>query len=102
MITRPPTSTLFPYTTLFRSPEAPAMTVRARKTDHDAIRSAPARLSPVEVAARAKRAFTLDPGEIAQDRKSTLLNSSHANISYAVFCLKKKREPILPCLSIRI
>jgi len=44
------------------------MTVRARKIDHDAIRSAPARPSPVELAARAKRAFTLDPGEIAHDR----------------------------------
>jgi DNA repair photolyase len=44
------------------------MTVRARKIDHDAVRSAPARLSPVEIAARAKRSFTLDPGEIAQDR----------------------------------
>jgi DNA repair photolyase len=44
------------------------MTVRARKIDHDAVRSAPARMSPVEIAARAKRSFTLDPGEIAQDR----------------------------------
>src|SRR4051794_1388297 len=44
------------------------MTVRARKTDHAVIRSAPARLSPVEIATRAKRSFRLDPGEIAEDR----------------------------------
>src|SRR5258707_7293468 len=72
MIRRPPRSTLFPYTTLFRSALArdPVM----------------ARLAAVALAALAAAALP------AQDRKSTRLNSSHANISYAVFCLKKKKK----------
>src|SRR2546429_4570318 len=71
MIRRPPRSTLFPYTTLFRS-------VRARLGDPDA-----------EIAGKTP-APTL--GELL-DRKSTRLNSSHGYISYAVFCLKKKKQP---------
>src|SRR5258707_7140849 len=68
MIRRPPRSTLFPYTTLFRS------------QTHDLIRH------PQEYG----ELFALAAAASQQDRKSTRLNSSHANISYAVFCLKKK------------
>src|SRR5438874_9664841 len=71
MIRRPPRSTLFPYTTLFRSPE----------------KVVAARALVGEVRRRAARALALDE----QDRKSTRLNSSHVEISYAVFCLKKKK-----------
>src|SRR2546430_6587169 len=85
MIRRPPRSTLFPYTTLFRSPvdergAAPALGSgdhvcggerESVRRDHDAA------TAPVEEA----------------DRKSTRLNSSHSQISYAVFCLKKKKLP---------
>src|SRR2546422_4408958 len=89
MIRRPPRSTLFPYTTLFRSlcegdairavalhgavPDAYAAEVRRRTVS---------RLDPVVAVARAART----------DRKSTRLNSSHGYISYAVFCLKKKKR----------
>src|SRR5258705_3620778 len=77
MIRRPPRSTLFPYTTLFRSPET-----------RTAVRSAAERLGfrPNDLAQSLlrKRSFT--------DRKSTRLNSSHLGISYAVFCLKKKNN----------
>src|SRR3712207_7683213 len=77
MIRRPPRSTLFPYTTLFRS-------LRQQRRRHR-------RLS------RADREARLPEGagchlHLAADRKSTRLNSSHANISYAVFCLKKKKQ----------
>src|SRR3712207_6936653 len=100
MIRRPPRSTLFPYTTLFRSPaEWPAEGT-----------------NPHEVAANRAGAYTrftvlsivrclLGYGDAeyvrnsaasnAQDRKSTRLNSSHANISYAVFCLKKKQHAVI-------
>src|SRR2546429_5174360 len=86
MIRRPPRSTLFPYTTLFRSvvgvdAGAGALTPRARDLDEDDIR----------VRAREPR-----PGRTrmssSSDRKSTRLNSSHGYISYAVFCLKKKKN----------
>src|SRR3712207_8733176 len=79
MIRRPPRSTLFPYTTLFRSQRGPARRARARPGDHAARRD-------LHVGRRG-----VDPGRRA-DRKSTRLNSSHANISYAVFCLKKKKN----------
>src|SRR5574338_1215113 len=67
MIRRPPRSTLFPYTTLFRSPQSP-----------QARRSWPGLGNPTPFA--------------LEDRKSTRLNSSHHGISYAVFCLKKKKQ----------
>src|SRR3989337_3512155 len=66
MIRRPPRSTLFPYTTLFRSPTRPSEPARVKRV----------RLDPVT----------------PQDRKSTRLNSSHGSISYAVFCLKQKKN----------
>src|SRR2546426_12428088 len=68
MIRRPPRSTLFPYTTLFRSPETSPATGRSREPTPCFRRSIP------------------------RDRKSTRLNSSHLVISYAVFCLKKKKD----------
>src|SRR3712207_8834352 len=83
MIRRPPRSTLFPYTTLFRSlPEAPR---RARQRPG----------GPVGHEGRGDRGGPVGPRDRlraheARDRESTRLNSSHANISYAVFCLKKK------------
>src|SRR3712207_7270824 len=76
MIRRPPRSTLFPYTTLFRSPF-----VRHAGGPRRAARRPP----------RPRDAADHGPRRQPQDRKSTRLNSSHANISYAVFCLKKKK-----------
>src|SRR5947209_14558802 len=70
MIRRPPRSTLFPYTTLFRARHSPV----APRAGLDG------------------RAAAARPPTRARDRKSTRLNSSHANISYAVFCLKKKKK----------
>src|SRR3712207_7582749 len=88
MIRRPPRSTLFPYTTLFRSRQR-----RGARDVRGAVRAA-RRAREVEAgvdeAAVAARLRTRAPLEEHQDRKSTRLNSSHANISYAVFCLKKK------------
>src|SRR3712207_7369558 len=93
MIRRPPRSTLFPYTTLFRSParEAGTGSTGAGADLHGARRRLPLprRVTPFRsVGARLSLALVLVVG--AADRKSTRLNSSHANISYAVFCLKKK------------
>src|SRR3712207_8899376 len=88
MIRRPPRSTLFPYTTLFRSDVQAAGGV----DDEDVLALL---LGAVErprgdVDGVAIRALLVDLGP--GDRKSTRLNSSHANISYAVFCLKKKKN----------
>src|SRR3712207_7683552 len=86
MIRRPPRSTLFPYTTLFRSAIAtePAWLWIARQAPRYA------------AASRGIEDFAMKPARQAMacsaDRKSTRLNSSHANISYAVFCLKKKQS----------
>src|SRR5258708_8110177 len=85
MIRRPPRSTLFPYTTLFRSSGA-RTEVQRRRDDVLGARRPP---RPGDVRqARARRARE------HQDRKSTRLNSSHQIISYAVFCLKKKNKNI--------
>src|SRR3712207_7976215 len=88
MIRRPPRSTLFPYTTLFRShrQRAVAQHVKDRVTVGLALRRnlTTARQHVLNRRARLNAI-------IQQDRKSTRLNSSHANISYAVFCLKKKQ-----------
>src|SRR3712207_7423917 len=96
MIRRPPRSTLFPYTTLFRSRGRH----RVPGTDDLAEPAAQHRpagggggdSAPPDAGRRAAgpRAAPAAPGRAAEDRKSTRLNSSHANISYAVFCLKKK------------
>src|SRR5256885_6202902 len=75
MIRRPPRSTLFPYTTLFRSlPVASALDLPV----------------PIHHSASPRGIRQRHPGELTSDRKSTRLNSSHLVISYAVFCLKKK------------
>src|SRR2546422_7561545 len=86
MIRRPPRSTLFPYTTLFRSPED----FRGRRDDGGTRRA-------VAVVAERRRGSGVPLDEdrqtgLHQDRKSTRLNSSHGYISYAVFCLKKKKK----------
>src|SRR3712207_6874028 len=96
MIRRPPRSTLFPYTTLFRS-NTPASVISGDRpsVDHamapSAAEKAVTRLWPLTepptMTTSEEGAF---PAKTEEDRKSTRLNSSHANISYAVFCLKKK------------
>src|SRR3712207_7567213 len=94
MIRRPPRSTLFPYTTLFRSVlrdegEQPVLDLvpfaGARREVADAERQARLVGQPLQLPLP-------QPQPRAVDRKSTRLNSSHANISYAVFCLKKKKK----------
>src|SRR5947209_17135008 len=89
MIRRPPRSTLFPYTTLFRSGDIFSgcrMKSFCNAFDHGGF-------SGPQIATQQDNAgkTTMEKG-IAEDRKSTRLNSSHANISYAVFCLKKKKK----------
>src|SRR3712207_8411535 len=97
MIRRPPRSTLFPYTTLFRSPHPPPE--HAEPVHHR--RVAVGADERVRIGAAGPLVDKDHPGEVlavdlvadaaaGRDRKSTRLNSSHANISYAVFCLKKK------------
>src|SRR3712207_8030267 len=96
MIRRPPRSTLFPYTTLFRSPEITRVARDAQDLAVD-LEERP-RLARCGVAGETAGAEAdhRDGAETSaarlpdRDRKSTRLNSSHANISYAVFCLKKK------------
>src|SRR3712207_7649518 len=96
MIRRPPRSTLFPYTTLFRSYQlvkassrpvpvlAPSLVI---PTSYD-------KLGDVSAYCDFGNTHPYPGGRNPGDRKSTRLNSSHANISYAVFCLKKKKKPI--------
>src|SRR2546422_4848044 len=82
MIRRPPRSTLFPYTTLFRSrftPDARRPALRLHEPPDGRGSGRDPRLDPARAVAR-------------RDRKSTRLNSSHGYISYAVFCLKKKKK----------
>src|SRR3712207_7581471 len=92
MIRRPPRSTLFPYTTLFRSHGGGRPRDRRPRRP---LRPGGGRPDPPRRQRRRPRAgvegrLPPDAGGGAEDRKSTRLNSSHANISYAVFCLKKK------------
>src|SRR2546430_6654494 len=94
MIRRPPRSTLFPYTTLFRSRRG-----QPQRLEHAGVAQARGELSHA-LAARDKHLQRLElvrhgvpvPRVELQDRKSTRLNSSHSQISYAVFCLKKKKK----------
>src|SRR3712207_7511021 len=101
MIRRPPRSTLFPYTTLFRSGELGLLA----QSCQDIVRDERVELGIVQAGERndlgraravgavgAEQARGLEIVEAVEDRKSTRLNSSHANISYAVFCLKKKNH----------
>src|SRR5258707_7213606 len=86
MIRRPPRSTLFPYTPLFRSDALlVALATRGARGDEDRV----GRGGVVDYAASADTIFVTAR---TSDRKSTRLNSSHANISYAVFCLEKKKK----------
>src|SRR3712207_8660595 len=92
MIRRPPRSTLFPYTTLFRSFES-SIEDRQFNGALSIVRSDGGAMSTEAVAERPIQIALSGPsGGVTGDRKSTLLNSSHANISYAVFCLKKKKH----------
>src|SRR3712207_8278293 len=91
MIRRPPRSTLFPYTTLFRSVGVSVMNLSKEPL---AVGDALVRIPEGRGSLTAGR---LRGGRV-QDRKSTRLNSSHANISYAVFCLKKKHTAPATCL----
>src|SRR3712207_8502380 len=85
MIRRPPRSTLFPYTTLFRSAAWKLMEHLCGRENQEQFYVKEGNVIPaVRAVAEGK--------EFAEDRKSTRLNSSHANISYAVFCLKKKKK----------
>src|SRR3712207_6892789 len=84
MIRRPPRSTLFPYTTLFRSPVGRGAVYR-EPPKRGQLPGEPRRPVPVGYFGGGR------PVGVQADRKSTRLNSSHANISYAVFCLKKKK-----------
>src|SRR3712207_7520524 len=97
MIRRPPRSTLFPYTTLFRSPSIQD-TLHAINNQQDTTVS----IEPPELIDFTGRFIVIIKEfgpwiiskQIKEDRKSTRLNFSHANISYAVFCLKKKKSNI--------
>src|SRR5438445_9999104 len=96
MLPLPPSATLFPYTTLFRSQSDGDL---SRAAVADARRTADELLGPTARGARAvlhhrpeADGTTRHDRRCSTDRKSTRLNSSHANISYAVFCLKKKKN----------
>src|SRR3712207_8601975 len=96
MIRRPPRSTRFPYTTLFRSPDGQAQ--RPGAGEHVGLRRDDEQVGPAGAAvpgqADHERVHAPEPARAHRpvaDRKSTSLNSSHANMSYAVFCLKKKK-----------
>src|SRR3712207_7903607 len=93
MIRRPPRSALFPYTTLFRSFLVDALAYAAERGEDRVLRDVIVRLDP-EVLPPLFDVLRARDEKDAQnlDRKSTRLNSSHANISYAVFCLKKKNS----------
>src|SRR2546430_11747213 len=100
MIRRPPRSTLFPYTTLFRSPgvRAPRDERGHRGGDAALPGHRLAALSPLASGGECARAAARRRAAQVEDRKSTRLNSSHSQISYAVFCLKKKK--LTECLQI--
>src|SRR3712207_7150114 len=95
MIRRPPRSTLFPYTTLFRSGSViDAIAAMAERYDRQLmVRLVKGAYWDTEVKRAQERGLDDYP---VLDRKSTRLNSSHANISYAVFCLKKKTQHTMP------
>src|SRR5258707_10790736 len=99
MIRRPPRSTLFPYTTLFRSARATTDAVQGIALLRVSQQFSPAIVEQDDMIflrtigfSRLARAAV--EGVVTGDRKSTRLNSSHANISYAVFCLKKKKQRV--------
>src|SRR5438445_7022656 len=96
MLRRPPRSTLFPYTTLFRSEGAEEPVGIDHVETDPVVLDEDARLAVDHLAADRE----MVDGEARIDRKSTRLNSSHANISYAVFCLKKKTP--VTCRELRV
>src|SRR3712207_7546567 len=89
MIRRPPRSTLFPYTTLFRSQHRHRRRIGGGAADAEFLHLLDERGFRV---ARRRLGDVAGGGHLLADRKSTRLNSSHANISYAVFCFKKKKK----------
>src|SRR3712207_8334318 len=89
MIRRPPRSTLFPYTTLFRSSQTQNQTTQ---TVADVLAPVLSALTMTNRRFKVGKGATAVSAQKKKDRKSTRLNSSHANISYAVFCLKKKNS----------
>src|SRR2546430_4555025 len=89
MIRRPPRSTLFPYTTLFRSPLAHERAAVDGGEDHVLAADVDAALGVARLEVELRRRLR---DLLQEDRKSTRLNSSHSQISYAVFCLKKKNQ----------
>src|SRR2546427_7940317 len=89
MIRRPPRSTLFPYTTLFRSAHPPRAPVE-KADQRDVVRTVGEQLQVIDGVGAEQRLAGGAP--LPGDRKSTRLNSSHSQISYAVFCLKKKKK----------
>src|SRR3712207_6927407 len=92
MIRRPPRSTLFPYTTLFRSTICGVQVSPEQKAAFEAGQAV--KMENLQFRDGTKRSAYLQVSAVERglDRKSTRLNSSHANISYAVFCLKKKKK----------
>src|SRR5256886_11095557 len=101
MIRRPPRSTLFPYTTLFRSHKGKVLLIHHRKLDKWLPLGGHIELDedPEQAALReAKEESGFDIELMGEDRKSTRLNSSHSQISYAVFCLKKKKIRSSRCI----
>src|SRR2546421_6386436 len=95
MIRRPPRSTLFPYTTLFRSRWCRGLAAAAARRDHEMIVEMGKGDTEAKIGRefhRIEGAFAKELARYPEDRKSTRLNSSHDQISYAVFCLKKKKK----------
>src|SRR5207249_10347340 len=100
MLRRPPRSTLFPYTTLFRSGSLDELKAGLAVTEKERASVADLDNTPPHIQFAYERAFlvlydgppVLEAIEGSEDRKSTRLNSSHVSISYAVFCLKKKNK----------
>src|SRR3712207_7929753 len=91
MIRRPPRSTLFPYTTLFRS-EFYGSLISMDDPRHAKIRRIVSKVFTPRMLEQLVGSVQEIVVDVLEDRKSTRLNSSHANISYAVFCLKKKNK----------
>src|SRR5689334_23983837 len=90
MLRRPPRSTLFPYTTLFRSWLVRELGERGASPEPERLAQSVGGLAEASLGERFA-AGRAEPLEARKDRKSTRLNSSHSSISYAVFCLKKKK-----------
>src|SRR3989475_8558223 len=94
MIRRPPRSTLFPYTTLFRSADSADLREAPLRLEVPQAQNEPGPAGHRYLGGRHVR--SADDGQAGADRKSTRLNSSHSQISYAVFCLKKKKKNDTP------